>query len=175
MPHYLGQTEFGDAALMALERVRAATGLDLDTQALAATAGLNRAEITRQMEESDEITAVVHALEQQYDTFLEGRKQRNLLATDLSDLPTADEIGAEFEAFLKDVTDEVARRPVGRAAGAPSTTLPTAGRVMESRLGLAPAADDRRCRRRNAPGRCPPRRARPPSVPARPTAAAAAA
>ena len=43
--------------------------------------GLNRAEITRQMEESDEITAVVHALEQQYDTFLEGRQQRNLLAT----------------------------------------------------------------------------------------------
>ena len=27
-------------------------------------------------------------------------------ATDLSDLPTADEIGAEFEAFLKDVTDD---------------------------------------------------------------------
>ena len=49
---------------------------------------------------------VVHALEQQYDTFLEGRKQRNLLATDLSELPTADEIGAEFEALLKDVTDE---------------------------------------------------------------------
>ncbi len=58
------------------------------------------------MEESDEITAVVRALEQQYDTFLEGRQQRNLLATDLSDLPTADEIGAEFEAFLKDVADE---------------------------------------------------------------------
>ena len=46
------------------------------------------------------------ALEQQYDTFLEGRQQRNLLATDLSDLPTADELGAEFEAFLKDVTED---------------------------------------------------------------------
>jgi hypothetical protein len=106
VPHYLGQTEFGDAAVVGLERVRAATGLDLDISALIATAGLNRAEITRQMEESDEITAVVHALEQQYDTFLEGRQQRNLLATDLSDLPTADEIGAEFEAFLKDVTED---------------------------------------------------------------------
>ena len=106
VPHYLGQTEFGDAAVIGLERVRAATGLDLDVSALVATAGLNRAEITRQMEESDEITAVVHALEQQYDTFLEGRQQRNLLATDLSDLPTADEIGAEFEAFLRDVADD---------------------------------------------------------------------
>jgi hypothetical protein len=106
VPHYLGQSEFADAAVLGLERVRAATGLDLDLRELAATAGLNRAEITRQMEDSDEITAVVRALEQQYDTFLEGRQQRNLLATDLSDLPTADEIGAEFEAFLKDVTED---------------------------------------------------------------------
>jgi hypothetical protein len=106
VPHYLGQTEYADAALLGLERVRTATGLDLDTRELAATAGLNRAEITRQMEESDEITAVVKALEQQYDTFLEGRRQRSLLATDLSDLPTADEIGAEFEAFLKDVAQD---------------------------------------------------------------------
>ncbi|GAB3071798.1 PAC2 family protein [Intrasporangium mesophilum] len=106
VPHYLGQSEYADAALLGLERVRAATGLDLDLRELAATAGLNRAEITRQMEESDEITAVVRALEQQYDTFLEGRRQPSLLATDLTDLPTADEIGAEFEAFLKDVTED---------------------------------------------------------------------
>ncbi|EWT03196.1 proteasome protein [Intrasporangium oryzae NRRL B-24470] len=106
VPHYLGQTEFADAAVIGLERLRTATGLAIDVTALAATAGLNRAEITRQMEESDEITAVVRALEQQYDTFLEGRQQRSLLATDLSDLPTADEIGAEFEAFLKDVADD---------------------------------------------------------------------
>jgi hypothetical protein len=106
VPHYLGQSEFADAAVLGLERLRAATGLDLDVAALSATAGLNRAEIARQMEESDEITAVVRALEQQYDTFLEGRKQRSLLATELSELPTADEIGAEFEAFLRDVTDD---------------------------------------------------------------------
>ncbi len=106
VPHYLGQTEFADAAVLGLERVRTATGLDLDVRALSATAGLNRAEIARQMEDSDEISAVVRALEQQYDTFLEGRQQRSLLATDLSDLPSADEIGAEFEAFLKDVTDD---------------------------------------------------------------------
>jgi len=106
VPHYLGQSEYADAALLGLDRVRNATGLDLDTRELAATAGLNRAEIARQMAESDEITAVVKALEQQYDTFLEGRRQRSLLATDLSDLPTADEIGAEFEAFLKDVAED---------------------------------------------------------------------
>ena len=122
VPHYLGQTEYADAALLGLERLRAATGLDLDTRELSATAGLNRAEITRQMEESDEITAVVRALEQQYDTFLEGRRQRSLLATDLSDLPTADEIGAEFEAFLKDVADPDSDDPTGpEGPDAPNT------------------------------------------------------
>jgi hypothetical protein len=106
VPHYLGQSEFADAALLGLHRIIATTGLDLDTTGLAAAAGRDRAEIARQMEESDEISAVVRALEQQYDTFLEGRRHRSLLATDLSDLPTADEIGAELEEFLKDVTQD---------------------------------------------------------------------
>jgi hypothetical protein len=106
VPHYLGQTEFADAALLGLQRIVGATGLDLDLTGLAAAAGRDRAEIARQMQESDEISAVVHALEQQYDTFLEGRRHRSLLATELSDLPTADEIGAEFEAFLKDVAED---------------------------------------------------------------------
>jgi hypothetical protein len=83
----------------------ATTGLELDRTALAAAAGLNRAEIERQMAESDEVATVVHALEQQYDSFVEGRQRRSLLATELRDLPTADEIGAQFEAFLKDIDE----------------------------------------------------------------------
>lgn len=103
VPHYLGQGEYPEAAVAALDRLMATTGLDVDRTALAAAAGLNRAEIERQMAESDEVATVVHALEQQYDSFVEGRQRRSLLATELRDLPTADEIGAEFEAFLKDV------------------------------------------------------------------------
>jgi hypothetical protein len=108
VPHYLAQSEFADAALVGLERVTSATGLHLGMGELVTTAGTNRAEIAKHLADSEEVAAVVAALEQQYDTFLEGRKQRSLLATELSDLPTADEIGAEFEAFLKDVTDEAA-------------------------------------------------------------------
>lgn len=106
VPHYLAQTEFADAALVGLERLASTTGLHLGMDELIATAGRNRAEIAKHLEDSEEVAAVVAALEQQYDTFLEGRKQRSLLATELSDLPTADEIGAEFEAFLKDVTED---------------------------------------------------------------------
>lgn len=105
VPHYLGQGEYPDSAVAALDRLMATTGLELDRTALAAAAGLNRAEIERQMAESDEVATVVHALEQQYDSFVEGRQRRSLLATELRDLPTADEIGAQFEAFLKDIDE----------------------------------------------------------------------
>jgi hypothetical protein len=40
---------------------------------------------------------VVHQLEQQYDAFVSGRG-RSLIAE--SELPTADELGAELERFL---------------------------------------------------------------------------
>jgi len=84
----------------------AATGLDLPADDLVAQAGLNRAEIAREVEGSEEVSQVIAALERQYDTFSEGRQKPSLLATDVSELPSAEEIGAEFEQFLRDVSDE---------------------------------------------------------------------
>ncbi len=106
VPHYLAQAEFADAALAGLGAIAGATGLNLDSTDLAAAAGLNRAEINREIEGSDEVAHVVEALERQYDTFMEGRERPSLLATEISELPSADEIGAELEAFLKDVADD---------------------------------------------------------------------
>jgi hypothetical protein len=106
VPHYLAQAEFADGAVTALNAIIAATGLNLPIDDLVAQAGLNRAEIAREVEGSEEVAQVIAALERQYDTFLEGRQKPSLLATDVSELPTAEEIGAEFEAFLRDVADE---------------------------------------------------------------------
>ena len=53
---------------------------------------------------NDEATALVAALERQYDAFQRGRELPGLLATDVGPVPSADEIGAELEAYLKDVT-----------------------------------------------------------------------
>ena len=106
VPHYLAQSEFADAALRGLHSFIAATGLNIPTQDLAATAGLNRAEIAQEVAGSEEITRVVEALERQYDTYMEGREKPSLLATDVRDLPSADEIGAEFEQFLRERTEE---------------------------------------------------------------------
>jgi hypothetical protein len=106
VPHYLAQAQFADAAVVGLESFMAATGLNIPQQDLVATAGLNRAELQKEIAGSEEVAQVVEALERQYDAYIQGRDKPGLLATDIRDLPTAEEIGAEFEEFLRAQTDE---------------------------------------------------------------------
>ena len=105
VPHYLAQAQFADAAVVGLESFVAATGLNIPAEALVGMAGLNRAEIAEGIAGSDEVAQVVEALERQYDTYIDGLEKPSLLATDLQDLPTADEIGEQFEQFLRAQTD----------------------------------------------------------------------
>jgi hypothetical protein len=106
VPHYLAQTQFADAAVVGLQSFVAATKLNIPAADLVATAGLNRAEIAQEVAGSDEVAQVVEALERQYDTYMQAREKPSLLATDIRDLPTAEEIGAEFEQFLRAQTDD---------------------------------------------------------------------
>ncbi len=101
VPHYLAAMDFGDATVAALDAIVGVTGLSLPVTELAMQAELNRAEIARQIEANPEVMDVVQGIEQQYDAFQEGRQRQNLLATELAELPSADEIGAEFEEFLR--------------------------------------------------------------------------
>ena len=57
-----------------------------------------RAQLAEQLAESNEVAEIVSALEQQYDAFVSA-SGRDLLAQS-APLPTADELGAQFEAFL---------------------------------------------------------------------------
>lgn len=106
VPHYLAQSEFADGAVTALNAITGATALNLPIDDLVAAAGLNRAEIAQELAGSEEVAQVVAALERQYDTFVEGLQKPSLLATDVSELPSADEIGAEFEQFLREVAED---------------------------------------------------------------------
>ena len=106
VPHYLAQTQFADAAVVGLECFVGATGLNIPPEDLVTVAGVNRAEISQGIAGSEEVRQVVEALERQYDTYMEAREKPSLLATDIRDLPTADELGAEFEQFLRTQTDE---------------------------------------------------------------------
>ncbi|MET4223354.1 proteasome assembly chaperone family protein [Oerskovia enterophila] len=99
VPHYLAQSPFPPAAVVALENVQRSTGLDLRVAALADASQEAVQEVERQMAESEEVTAVVRALEEQYDAFARSVGRTSLLA-DSAPIPTADELGAEFERFL---------------------------------------------------------------------------
>ncbi len=74
-----------------------ATGLDLPADGLREAAQATDAEIARQVAGSEEVTEVVKSLEEQYDAADAGR---NLLADQAENMPTADELGAQFERFL---------------------------------------------------------------------------
>jgi predicted ATP-grasp superfamily ATP-dependent carboligase len=97
VPHYLAQAAYPAAAATLLESVQRATGLMLPADALREAAHRTNLEIARQVEGSAEVAEVVQALEHQYDSFAANRE--NLLAGD-DQVPTAEELGAEFERFL---------------------------------------------------------------------------
>jgi predicted ATP-grasp superfamily ATP-dependent carboligase len=98
VPHYLAQAAYPAAAVTLLEAVERATGLSLPSDALREAALRTDIEIGRQVEGSAEVAEVVHSLEEQYDEFTAG--QEGLLGEDQEHMPTAEELGAEFERFL---------------------------------------------------------------------------
>jgi predicted ATP-grasp superfamily ATP-dependent carboligase len=100
VPHYLSQAAYPAAAVALLECVTRATGLSLPDEALRDAAQRTDEEIARQVETSEEITELVQALEQQYDEFVEASSADGLLADQAGNMPTADELGAQFERFL---------------------------------------------------------------------------
>jgi hypothetical protein len=111
IPHYVAQFGYPEAAAAMLRQVGAVTGLQWDTAALDEAAAERQVEIAEQVADSDEVRAVVAGLEQQYDAFHNGGP--NLLEgdgpmPDAGDLPTGDELGAQFEQFLAglDQTEE---------------------------------------------------------------------
>jgi hypothetical protein len=105
VPHYLAQSRYTPAAVVALRHVERATGLDLATGQLAEAAADATIEVEKQVGESTEVKAVVRALEEQYDAFTRSVGRPSLLA-EQAPLPTADELGAEFERFLAQQDDD---------------------------------------------------------------------
>jgi predicted ATP-grasp superfamily ATP-dependent carboligase len=101
VPHYLAQATYPAASLTLLEHLEQLTGLHLPTETLREAAEAHRTEIDEQIGRSTENTAVVAALEQQYDTFTAAREGTDLLSS-TGEVPSAEEIGAEFERFLAD-------------------------------------------------------------------------
>jgi proteasome assembly chaperone (PAC2) family protein len=105
VPHYLSQTGYPAAAEALLEQAAKSAALQLPLRALTEAAETVRAKVDEQVEASPEIAQVVDALERQYDAFLAAQENRSLLARD-EDLPSGEELGAEFERFLAQHAEE---------------------------------------------------------------------
>jgi len=99
VPHYLAQTDYPAAAEALLEQVSKSASLQIPLDALTEAGTAVRTKIDDQVAASPEVAQVVDALEHQYDAFVAAQEHRSLLARD-EDLPSGDELGAEFERFL---------------------------------------------------------------------------
>ena len=109
VPHYLAQTEYPDAAATLIDAVAGLTELSLPTRGLLEAGRATRAAIEEQVSGQPEVAAVVTALEQQYDAFVAARGNELPLADSGTELPSADELGAELERFLAEENDRRGR------------------------------------------------------------------
>ncbi len=101
VPHYLAQAVYPEAAVALLKAVTAATHLALPDEDLRVAADRTNAEIDRQVSDSTEVAELVTALERQYDALAEAGSADDAdtpLANE--EMPTADELAAQFERFL---------------------------------------------------------------------------
>jgi hypothetical protein len=109
VPHYLAQTDYPAAAEALLNQVAKSGTLQLPLSALADAAIDVATKVNEQVEASSEVAQVVEALERQYDAFIAAQENQSLLARD-EDLPSGDELGAEFERFLAQQAQDKRRK-----------------------------------------------------------------
>jgi predicted ATP-grasp superfamily ATP-dependent carboligase len=102
VPYYMANLEHPDASRTLLTCVSSTGELSLPTDALERAAEVVKVNVDKQVEASEEISAVVRRLEAQYDDTEVGRG--GMLAGGVR-LPTADELGAEFEQYLSRRTE----------------------------------------------------------------------
>ena len=105
VPHYLAQTAYPPAAEALLAEVARTGSLQLPLEKLSEAGAEVFSKINEQVEASAEVAQVVTGLERQYDAFVAAQENRSLLARD-EELPSGDELGAEFERFLAQQTGD---------------------------------------------------------------------
>jgi hypothetical protein len=101
IPHYVAQFDYPLASATMLEALEVVSGLEWDTEPLRVAGETRMVDIAAQIEDSAEVRDVVQGLEQQYDAFHRPVADDSALPlAEEKDLPTGEELGAEFERFL---------------------------------------------------------------------------
>lgn len=100
VPHYVSAMSYPAASVALLDGLREVTGISVATTALGREAEIQRARIDQLVSGNDEHGAMVQQLEAVYDQLTE-----TTLSLGSSDIPSGDELAAEFERFLRDQDD----------------------------------------------------------------------
>lgn len=100
VPHYLADSELPSVLVAALGRLNDAAGVNIVAPGLAERESGFLAKVAEQIADNEELSALVAALEERFDDYMDGLVKSQHGDIDMSNLPTADEIAAEFESFL---------------------------------------------------------------------------
>lgn len=101
VPHYLADTDYPAAAIAGLDALSVATGLVFDADEVREENRDYLQKVDEQVEGNDELTSMLHTLEERYDSYMAGSTlAQPIIHT--GDLPSADELAAELERFLAD-------------------------------------------------------------------------
>src|SRR5699024_925176 len=104
--HYIAGPEFPDASHALLKAFADLADRQLPLKTLEKYISRVQQQLAQQTEDSHEIATVVGALEQQYDKEVRRlQKKKSSLLEPGQDIPTGEELGAEFEAFLARMND----------------------------------------------------------------------
>lgn len=106
IPHYLAENEYPTALLAALESIMSSTGLILPTDEVRERGREMLARIDEQIAGNPDSVTMVSTLEQRHDAYMRDLTLRSPLVSDDGTLPTADQLGGEFERFLQDQRGE---------------------------------------------------------------------
>lgn len=100
VPHYLGEAEYPQVAVAALEHLGAAMGLGLPTDRLREAGRNVEEQIESQVAGSPEIQRMVSKFEERFDEHVPQDQRRSLLLSAGEQMPDADAIAEAVQAYL---------------------------------------------------------------------------
>ena len=100
VPHYLANTDIPSVLLAELDGIMAATGLLFSVDELRESDRDFTAQVDAQIDDNDESREMVQNLEARYDEFVSEQDRTSPLISEDGSIPTADQLGNEFERFL---------------------------------------------------------------------------